>query len=455
MIMGMLWISTSSYGVTARHIVDWVKNGSLPLLNAFDFLLGPQKQKNLKAIAPFFRHPILPTEAVLKRTVLTLHVACGYKPPTVQLLSSKISKEDVELRSKALMIPGRLIRPSNVPLVCANMIADLGLSQKVLDYSLSMMGYPVTSQGLMGETIGDGDSNSKEVSDNLMTDGQKAETTAKPPVELWLPPALQNARPDRLNETSRILAVVVAACKMITPWNQNITYKIQLGTRKTEQEVGSDFESKRSYSEQQESRFIPWNHDHFCYIGNGKTETDYLDFMESTLLFSNHFVLPNFVKSLRDTNEQKAVVAKKPVVSANSTVLRVGRKKKSNLQPSQKNDSAAMEAGNEKQPKAAAVLPGAFQQIPLATKSNAVKYRLTTSKEAKNARIIDPPLGPMIEHFACKIGCRPDQTLEYLIRLDMDLSTSNRTCSTSKAPIRLHPERLLDAAMTRKVAKEL
>ncbi|KAL3907161.1 MAG: hypothetical protein SGILL_008984, partial [Bacillariaceae sp.] len=99
-------------------------------------------------------------------------------------------------------------------------------------------------------------------------------------------------------------------------------------------------------------------------------------------------------------------------------------------------------------------IPEASLERPKKANSSTVTYRLTTSKETGNVRAIDTPLGPMIEFFAYKIGCRSDQTLRYLIRLDKELSKSRRTAPTSKEPARMTRQEVLDAVMRPAIAKE-
>ena len=443
MIMGMLLISTSSYGVTERDIVKWVRNGSLPLLNAFGCLLDSKKQKNLKTIASFFRHSSLPTEAHLQRIAANIHVACGYKPPSVQLVQRKSDAiEEVELKTRPLQQPGRLLRPSNIPLVLANMIADLGLSQTVLDYSLSIMGYPVVKRGFNEDAT---------VSDTNETTIDTPQSETKNKVSpFWLPPALKSARPDRLIGPSYVLAVVIAACKMIPSWDEDIEYLIKRGNTMED----SSLKKKNGQHSAEKSRFIPWNQEHFSLLGNGPSETEYLDFLEGTILFSDTTVLPNFVKTLTDTRKKDTAQGDDPAVRANSIVLRVASKREeTGGHDVSKNENGAA-TGKEETTDESNANPPPKKSRKKSRKSNLVTYRLTTAKEVRNTRTFDAPLGPMIEYFAYKTGCRPDHVLQHLIRLDKDLSNSSRTHSTSKAPIEMHPEHLLKAVMKEAVARE-
>merc|ERR1712238_217552 len=331
-----------------------------PYLRRCRSLLSTTQKGTLKMISGFFKCPVPPTVSTILKTVKIIHVACGYQTPKIKLLSSnrvvpplpipplaavkmgtwgtkrrqrqqhhsnwkkKKKKKETILTSKRLYLPGRLIRPSTVPLVLGQFISELGFSQNILNYSLSLMGLPISKRSLLfsssslssltrttiktktkeiadsavddrrfdscvgGGDINNGDGDNQSVnllessdgddndeidnedgnhsvnlleSDNdynyddnvddddavrkkekkrlkerikkrryrerIRTEYEEAKKTKTetPTIDPgWLPSPLTGARPDKLGDINRILAVVVVACKLIPNWDVNHRY---------------------------------------------------------------------------------------------------------------------------------------------------------------------------------------------------------------------------------------
>ncbi|KAG7359050.1 hypothetical protein IV203_015639 [Nitzschia inconspicua] len=386
MVMGMILIATAPYGISESDVLHWVQQGSLPLLNAFDCLLSPSQQEALSLVAPFFRCHKLPTIAALKRSVLGLHVACGYKPPPVPL--SKGGKKQGQLSDKSLMAPGRIIRPSNVPLVLANLVSNLGLSQLVLDFALALMGLPVSrSVSSANESVNDESS--------------------------WLPPTLSKAHPDGLNDVSRILAVVVVACKLIPNWYSGLEYSVGSSV------ISADAKDRTRNSTSSKG-WIPWDREHFNRIGNGKTEMDYLNFLEATVMHSDKYVYPEFVKMLDDTDPthiEDAVAD--PPVCANNVLLRTEPRSKTQKHP---NNTAGKNSKPETKRK---------------NKTPQFLYRLTKREDMEMATNIQDPLRPLIEYFAYRTWTSFEKIVGYLIVLDEEMGNC---CDSAVRAITLSPE---------------
>jgi hypothetical protein len=78
----------------------------------------------------------------LKKAVRTLHVARGCKPRKI-IVNKKGSRKRMETISSRDFSPGRLMTPACVPIMTARLVAYLGLSQIVLNYSLALMGQAI------------------------------------------------------------------------------------------------------------------------------------------------------------------------------------------------------------------------------------------------------------------------------------------------------------------------
>jgi hypothetical protein len=90
-------LSHQQPSVTGGHLQEWIGNGSLPLFNA-SFVLLPSKEQK---VSP-------PSMYALKKTVRTLHVACGYRPRKI-IVRQKFSRQRMETISFRDFAPGRLM----------------------------------------------------------------------------------------------------------------------------------------------------------------------------------------------------------------------------------------------------------------------------------------------------------------------------------------------------------
>ena len=162
LVLGMLLVVASPHGVTEGKIIEWVENGSLPIMHAFACLLSNTQQETLAMAASFFSLSLAPSVSNLRQIVKQVHVACGYRAPKVKLVSlqpppppsQRGRKRALEriLNTRSMSAPGRLVCPSTVPLILGLLVSELGLSQKVLNYSLALMGLPVSRQTLKAKT---------------------------------------------------------------------------------------------------------------------------------------------------------------------------------------------------------------------------------------------------------------------------------------------------------------
>jgi hypothetical protein len=295
MVAGILLLAVSPLGVTQQNILDWISNGSLPLLNAFR-LLNKEEKNMLQHVAPFFRPKAPPSMHQLQRMILGLQVACGYKPPKINIRRRPKRKPERQVRKSKSKnekapneIPGRLLSPASIPMVTARWVSELKFGQTVLNFALALMGLPIakgTQQISKGLEFGESDS--------------------------WLPPALKRARPDLLVHTEHILGVIFVACKLIPGWeawsfNRPLSMagnNDEMSALDEEEEDLSERETKRRKSLRDQARFVPWNEQHFRLLGNGQMMEGYLEFVEEQMMEYTDVVLPNFVSSLELTDDK-------------------------------------------------------------------------------------------------------------------------------------------------------
>jgi len=433
LLLGLLLVAASPHGVTEGQMVGWVENGSLPILHAFSTLLSDAQKETLAMTAPFFTLPITPTASNLKRIAKKIHVACEYRPP--------MSPKPVFLRKPQEPIatdpldfePGRLIYPSAVPLILGQLVSDLGFSQKVLNYSLALMGLPVSRLALTkvsasrkrpktnvaGSSVKDDHNASSSVYRECVQEpSQMGNENGQ--VE-WLPPKLWYAHPDKLSDIHQILAVVIVACKLIPDWESNQRYVFQRGR---------DFNDSFKVSD----RFVPWTQEQFRYIVTGKTESDYLDFLEEYIFRGSNHALPKFVETFNEScvshiddhvsgsldkgnddsvcdREESEICHRRDntIVVPNKLVL--GWK---STQPEGKSRYCEKRTSRK------------------STNSRRLYHRTTLLNTVGPLRV-DGPLGPLIEYVAMKTETCPDRILEKLIELDKEMvvhgKPGERTCT--------------------------
>jgi hypothetical protein len=184
---------------------------------------------------------------------------------------------------------------------------------------------------------------------------------------------------------------------------------------------------------------------------------DYLSFLEETVLFSDKYILPNFVKSLNDSPNCSIHRERKdePVVSANTTWLRTAQpskdapNSKGNQQPTE--NPKASDDGQEAPPPPRANKKKEQQTEESETKLPQIVYRLTTCDEHRNGHAMDPPLGPLIEYMAHKTGSPTERILYYVTVLDKELRNHSRSSQASGPTILLPPEEVLDRVMSERM----
>lgn len=395
MIAGILLIAVTPYGVTSAHIREWIGNGSLPLLNAFR-LLTKDQQKSLESIANFFRSKNVPPALTLQKIVRNLHVACGFKPRKVMIKKmieykpeeageeADYDQELTESKVSRLFKPGAMITVSTVPLIATRYVADLGLGQKVLNFSLALMGLPIVRK-----------------SNIPMEEGHSAYVRREQGGEdAWLPEPLKAARPDRLLRPSNILAVIVVACKLLPDWQKHsfkrpLAFCLDENTEEVDSPESIIHESLTSSKRRRiTKRFLPRTQDQFRFLGNGGLTKDYLDFLEEEVVDTSRVELPGFVSSLKFERRSDSGAKETQEVLPCSTFLRIDHQ------------------------------PYKIPRVRL----HFFRYELT-----ENVKVpIAPPLGPLIELMAQKFELNPTHIVAYVVELDKEMKTIGNTTRTVK-----------------------
>jgi hypothetical protein len=354
--------------ITSRQFITWLVNGSLPLYSTFS-LLTPELQRVLRPIKSFFTCKLLPTVATLEIAATLWTVACGLKSVTQwngtnaylepeevesRRVQARIEKITPKTRKNAakkkvpkkgdLAAEGlRFVTPQSVPVVAAQLIADTGLSQEVLNWALAIMGcskptpyqlavmaalteaayqfgdvlkapeLPVSIDPVTGRIVLP-DIRPDHESPPLRTRGVtpfaiQRQDVANVVVTLPWP----QADPIHLTTCAHIVAVILYASQLCPNWRTAWTYNYQhLQQRDRHADDGTNKSDKRN-------RGIPWNAQQFSrLVGNGSTVADYLDFYEETLRDDDNTLAPDFVNRLDTTPSFLTMTATKTAPASRS-----------------------------------------------------------------------------------------------------------------------------------------
>ena len=430
MIASMIWIVLAPLGITGSHIQEWIGNGSLPLLDTFR-LLSPRQQQRLQDIRGFFKLSSVPSISVLERNIRAIHVACRHKPRRIVVrkhatmnrsigegggvnhqdgIQKFISKSNFEFE------PGRIITPSSVPIVAARFVSELGFNQNVLDFTYSLMGLKVAR---MSNGIG------------------------------WLPPPINKARPDRLLQPAKILAVIAVACKLVpephsfsklTGWHLH-RYKRPLSSssRKTirndddddgnvlRRQPEGDGNHNNNTPSKRARRFVPWGDHHFRYISHGSLMTDYLDFLEDEVIAVENPLVVDSIEELKYDKPRESTRSA-DTQTATSKVIPSTTIAHFNDQP--RSTAAKTEKRKSKQTR---------------------MYETSKNPESSGQSYtpLSGPMGPLVEHMANMSGTSPVDIIDFVSQLDKSLEKRDldaastirrrRKCKLCKQPANICP----------------
>ena len=251
LVASFLCVPLSRLGYTGWHVVEWIAQGRLPLLNAYACCLTPELRDALQPIHLFFRLERLPIpNGVECNARILLFIANGGGSAAVDdgdgnKKKKKKKKINNPLTSTMLWIP------STVPLVMARMVSDTGLGQRVLDLAFALMG--------MDKPASPGDADRR------------------------FPLALSKARPELLNTKAKMVAVLLVACQLCPGWE---TWRFGRRRRRTPSTKAAN---------------IPWNDAQVHRVDN---LDEYVRYMEVSKLFIKDKDLPEFLMDNENEHEQ-------------------------------------------------------------------------------------------------------------------------------------------------------
>ena len=261
-------------GISSHHLVQWIRNGLIfSRGNGVDGLPKKLRQR-LAPVKLVFGWDNVKPVAVDQLTDL-LVVACDYDlkrssrhylnlqrknkvEKTKRIITQEINGTKQKERDVAeysdIATRGNSYYRDNIPLLACRLVTDLGLHQRVLDLTLSLMGLYIA---LSNPTHSTRDSMEHK----------------------WLPAPLNGAHPDKLASPIHVMAVVVVACKMCRGWEQ---WKVQFSQFNSASESTPKQEDNPKCSEEKQVRlkFAPCDIDQVKLLGNGAMLEDYLDHIE-------------------------------------------------------------------------------------------------------------------------------------------------------------------------------
>jgi hypothetical protein len=187
LVAALLWVPLRHAGITAQQVCQWIAQGDLPLLNAYQTLLSPNLQSTLKLIPYAFRLDRPPPVAVLEyRTKLLLAA----------------SKQDLAL-----------LPITSIPLIVSKWIQDYVV--KDTGQQLQQHGVRRCALALMGIELASSETSPAPSKKNAE--------------DSWIPSALKALR--KVTRLEQVAAAVVVAWKLcggpirhrlsnqVIPWN--------------------------------------------------------------------------------------------------------------------------------------------------------------------------------------------------------------------------------------------
>jgi len=301
--------------VTSHDVCRWIATGKLPLMTAFHSLLSPKLQKRLQPVSTFFRmdKPLLPCE--LEPMAINLCVACRLrktpkviKPdgedddsshanstatgkgseqsaPQASSSSDHDDNSNDELTAPAIVVKKRKRQRvrfwsvADLPRIMAQLVADAGLDQSVLDRSLVLAGYslegpsprrrrraqlrppPQDESSSRGPSSGSGNTKNDTAAEKSLSN--LADQLSR------LPTLVQ---PEALTCAEEVLALIAIACQLDPQWRTWKYSSSSLLQQPTQQQQQQQLPTPLPAA--------PWNESQFCSLTNGVSLDSYLRFVE-------------------------------------------------------------------------------------------------------------------------------------------------------------------------------
>lgn len=253
----LLWLATiesCAVVVSAHEICGWIANGSLPLLLAYSTLIsssslekggqaplfadvdasGRTLAQRLKPIAGFFQLDKPPTPALLESLATQLARVCGLE----ETLALSVSRNKKMTRQ-----PHSFLTLTRVPVVAAQLIADLRLGPRVLEQTLKLLGIANSS-------------------------GATSLVTVAVPLE-------------QITTMAHVVALIAHACQQCSDW------------RSWKYDCSPELSLQSGQSKRCADRVVPWTSDQYRHlIGNGSRVEGYLDFLQEQILVNRKSLAP-------------------------------------------------------------------------------------------------------------------------------------------------------------------
>ncbi|KAL7572038.1 hypothetical protein ACA910_001691 [Epithemia clementina (nom. ined.)] len=237
LVAAVLWLTVCRRGVSSSQMVNWICNGALPLRNAFDscFKNHSNLRELLKPAEVAFRMNLFPSITVLESYGSLLLVAAGLKSHDI-------------FAGGASLPPGRLqncmirtLSVTAIPVTTAQLVADLGLPQSVLDAAFALMGLiPAT--------------------DRFAKDG--------------MPRPLKHAAPEKIHSISHVAAIIMCAVEMQPGWRKMFL------VRRMAKHSSSPLTTTASSSSVSESQGVPLTEGEFRMMTCGSCLDRYIQFCD-------------------------------------------------------------------------------------------------------------------------------------------------------------------------------
>ena len=156
-VVALVYVAVQRAGVALRHLIDWMRNGDWPIASptrAYRRLLTRWLQTKLTLVQGFFTLPALPRVEYVEYLARLWLVAGGVNSweswrglPTKKETADEENVDDEnnneppnkKQKRELLAAPSILPVPS-IPILLAQAVADWRLGQKVLNYSLALVG---------------------------------------------------------------------------------------------------------------------------------------------------------------------------------------------------------------------------------------------------------------------------------------------------------------------------
>lgn len=387
-------------GVASHHLHLWASDGTFKYtLNGFDYIPSELKGRLFPVRSNFKLH-FAPSPAMLDYTADMLFIACD----PLQIMSPFLNDEEREHFSRQSIddlsrtLPFKLFQ-DNLPMLTYRLVLDLGVSRRVFELAMALMGLSP------GNTV------------------EKESSTSRTKMKkerALLPSSLDGALPKNLISVLHVMSVVVVACRMCDGWED---WSVMLSMKVAEKD------------NQNVLRFIPWNDENGCFVGNGKMLNDYYDFVDdiygSDMKDQESYI--NFFPTLKgnlkncdgDDYDVKGLDAQ--VVLPSTTIAGARNPNMAPTAVNRKNANFWRMMRYRHRAAICAEANGIGKYVFYKDKEHEANLRSTIFRPRKDLKQTPAPFHPhyalLIEYAADKLGAEPNELHSLVASLDQELFT--------------------------------